>query len=83
MTEGEHAHEGEHHAIQLEYQPALPMSRSKVIVWLFLSTEIMFFAALIATYVVIRFGALGAWPTPHAVHLVEWVGALNRPWHWP
>ena len=77
MTEGENAHEGEHHAIQLEYQPALPMSRSKVIVWLFLSTEIMFFAALIATYIVIRFGALGTWPTPHMVHLVEWVGALN------
>ena len=36
--------------------------------WLFLSTEIMFFAALIGTYIVIRFGAV-VWPTTHAVQL--------------
>ena len=46
--------------------------------WLFLSTEIMFFAALIGTYIVVRFGApLGTWPAPHDVHLVEILGFLN------
>ena len=62
----------------LEYQRALPISNGKLAVWLFLSTEIMFFAALIGTYIVFRFGAPeGTWPTPHAVHLKEWLGALN------
>ena len=46
--------------------------------WLFLSTEIMFFTALIGTYIVLRFGAPeGTWPTPHEVHVVEWLGSLN------
>ncbi len=44
--------------------------------WLFLSTEIMFFAALIGAYIVIRFGA-SVWPTPHDVHLVEVIGFFN------
>lgn len=70
------AHDHGHHAIKLEYQPALPITNGKVIMWLFLSTEIMFFAALIGTYIVIRFGA-PAWPTPHQVHLSEPIGAFN------
>ena len=71
--------ESEHHGhIGFEYQPALPMSNGKTIIWLFLSTEIMFFAALIGTYIVIRFGApYGTWPTPADVHLSEPIGAFN------
>ena len=70
-----HAH---HAAVKLHYQPALPLSRGKLCLWLFLSTEIMFFAGLIATYIVLRFGAPpGSWPTPHEVHLQENVGAFN------
>ena len=62
----------------LQYQRALPIPNGKLAVWLFLSTEIMFFAALIGSYIVFRFGAAeGTWPTPHAVHLKEWLGALN------
>ncbi|MGN6136270.1 MAG: cytochrome c oxidase subunit 3 [Aureliella sp.] len=62
----------------LIYQPALPMSRGKTLLWLFLSTEIMFFSALIGTYVVVRFGApSGSWPRPIDVHVEEWVGAFN------
>lgn len=62
----------------LQYQRALPISNGKLAVWLFLSTEIMFFAALIGSYIVLRFGAPeGTWPTPAAVHLKEWLGALN------
>lgn len=65
-----------HHHLKLEYQPALPISNGKLILWLFLSTEIMFFAALIGTYIVIRFGAV-AWPAQHDVHLSEPIGAFN------
>jgi cytochrome c oxidase subunit III len=60
----------------LQYQPGLPIPLGKTIVWLFLSTEIMFFAGLIGTYVVLRFGA-SAWPATHEVHLSEPIGAFN------
>ena len=46
---------GGHGHLKLEYQPGLPLANSKLIVWLFLSTEIMFFSALIGTFIVIRF----------------------------
>jgi cytochrome c oxidase subunit 3 len=59
-----------------KYQPALPIPNGKTCLWLFLSTEIMFFAGLIGTYIVLRFGAV-AWPAPHDVHLVETIGAFN------
>lgn len=62
--------------IHLEYQPALPLRNGKVCLWLFLSTEIMFFAGLIGTYIVLRFGA-PRWPVPHDVHIVEILGAIN------
>ncbi len=60
----------------LTYQPSLPLTNGKLIIWLFLSTEIMFFAGLIGTYIVLRFGA-SAWPRPHEVHLSEPIGAFN------
>lgn len=70
-------HEGHGH-IKLQYQPALPLNNGKLFLWLFLSTEIMFFAGLIGTYIVLRFGAPpGSWPHPHDVHLEEWIGAFN------
>lgn len=59
-----------------DYHPGLPIRNGKVIVWLFLSTEIMFFAGLIGTYIVLRFGA-PSWPLPSQVHLVEPIGAFN------
>jgi cytochrome c oxidase subunit 3 len=65
----------QHHS-GFEYQPALPIPNGKVCVWLFLSTEIMFFAGLIGAYIVLRFGAV-SWPSTHDVHLVEIWGALN------
>src|SRR6516225_3872706 len=71
----------------------LPLSNGKLAMWLFLVTEIMFFTGLIGTYIVLRNGQprpldhtseqtmatsfWDAWPTPHQVHLVEWIGALN------
>ena len=64
------------HQSGFEYQPALPIPNGKLCVWLFLSTEIMFFAGLIGAYIVFRFGA-PAWPSTHDVHLVEYMGAIN------
>jgi len=75
-----HDHHGDDHGhhghVTLQYQPGLPLSRGKLIMWLFLSTEIMFFAALLGSYVVLRFGA-PVWPKPHHVHLSEPIGAFN------
>jgi cytochrome c oxidase subunit 3 len=72
-----HGHDDGHHGhITLQYQPGLPLTRGKLIMWLFLSTEIMFFAALLGSYVVLRFGA-PVWPKPHHVHLSEPIGAFN------
>jgi cytochrome c oxidase subunit III len=65
-----------HHPPKFRYQSALPIANGKTCMWLFLSTEIMFFAGLIGTYIVLRFGAI-AWPTPHDVHLSEPIGAFN------
>src|SRR3954468_15609315 len=61
---------------KFQYQPALPIPNGKTCLWLFLSTEIMFFAGLIGTYIVLRFGAI-AWPATHDVHLSEPIGAFN------
>ena len=59
----------------------LPLPHGKLAVWLFLVTEVMFFTALIGTYLILRNGTPTAspfrWPTPPEVHLIEWVGALN------
>src|SRR5437868_9108799 len=58
----------------------LPLPNGKLAMWLFLVTEIMFFTALIGTYMLIRNGqptGRESWPAPHDVHLVEWIGALN------
>lgn len=72
-----HGHDEHGHGhIHLQYQPSLPLSRGKLCLWLFLSTEIMFFAGLIGAYIVLRFGA-PAWPTPHDVHLKEVIGGVN------
>jgi cytochrome c oxidase subunit 3 len=65
-----------HDAPKFLYQEALPIPNGKTCLWLFLSTEIMFFAGLIGTYIVLRFGAM-AWPAPHDVHLSEPIGAFN------
>jgi len=72
------SHAAEPHAghFKLVYQPALPLRNGKLFLWLFLSTEIMFFAGLIGMYIVLRFGA-PIWPVPHAVHLSEPIGAFN------
>src|SRR5689334_18494477 len=70
------------HAVA-DHPPAhmgMPLPNGKLAMWLFLVTEIMFFTALIGTYMLLRNGqptAREPWPAPHDVHLVEWIGALN------
>ncbi len=55
----------------------LPIPNSKLGMWLFLGTEIMFFTAFIGTYIVLYFGSPG-WPTDsHDTHIVLWAGAVN------
>src|SRR5262249_38418865 len=54
----------------------LPLRTGKVAMWFFMVTEIMFFTGLIGVYVLLRNSAK-AWPTPHEVHLVEALGAIN------
>src|SRR3954462_664882 len=59
----------------------MPLSSGKLCMWLFLVTEIMFFTALIGTYLIIRAGIpthpVIRWPGPHEVHLSELIGAIN------
>lgn len=71
-----HAAAGHGHPPKLQYHPGLPIPNGKLFMWLFLSTEIMFFAALIGVYIVIRFGAV-VWPKTHEVHISEPIGAFN------
>lgn len=54
----------------------LPISNGKLGTWLFLGTEIMFFTALIGSYIVLRLGA-PRWPAVEEVHVEVWAGAIN------
>src|SRR6266480_8096907 len=61
-------------------QRGIPVSNGKLAMWLFLVTEIMFFTGLIGTYIILRNGTptdFNPWPSPHDVHLAEWMGAVN------
>src|SRR5580692_12710522 len=75
----ENAHGHESHLAK-EHM-GLPLPNGKLAMWLFLVTEIMFFTALIGTYLILRNGTPAKspfkWPSPHDVHLVEWIGAFN------
>lgn len=55
----------------------LPIPNSKLGLWLFLGTEIMFFTALIGSYIVLRLGT-SDWPTdPELTHIQVLMGAIN------
>ena len=49
--------------------------------WLFLGTEVMFFTALLATYLILRFSVAGpdgsGWPNPSQTHMNAWIGLGN------
>jgi cytochrome c oxidase subunit 3 len=55
----------------------IPIPNSKLGMWLFLGTEIMFFTAFIGTYIVLYFGSPG-WPTDtNVTHIKIWAGGTN------
>jgi cytochrome c oxidase subunit 3 len=55
----------------------LPIPNSKLAVWLFLGTEIMFFTAFIGTYIVLRLGSPG-WPDDaNVTHIRVAAGGIN------
>ena len=55
----------------------IPIPNSKLGLWLFLGTEIMFFTAFIGSYIVLRLGSKG-WPTDtHDTHINVFLGGLN------
>ena len=58
----------------------LPLPNGKLALWIFLVTEITFFTAIIGTYMLLRNGQptqATPWPSPHDVHLNEFIGAFN------
>jgi cytochrome c oxidase subunit 3 len=64
-----------------ELHMGLPLPNGKLALWIFLVTEITFFTALIAgAYMLMRNGeptVATPWPSPHEVHLSEFIGAFN------
>ena len=55
----------------------LPIPNSKLGLWLFLGTEIMFFTAFIGSYIVLRLGSPG-WPTDYNdTHITILWGGIN------
>ncbi len=55
----------------------IPIPNSKLGMWLFLGTEIMFFTAFIGSYIVCFFGSPG-WPTDtHVTHINIAAGGIN------
>jgi cytochrome c oxidase subunit 3 len=55
----------------------IPINNSKLGMWLFLGTEIMFFTAFIGTYIILRMGSPG-WPTDtNVTHIKIFWGGLN------
>lgn len=55
--------------------PAIGLPNVKLCMWLFLVSEVMFFAGLIGAYIVIRFGTAG-WPNPYDILAVR-ITAFN------
>ncbi|MBS0206673.1 MAG: cytochrome c oxidase subunit 3 [Planctomycetes bacterium] len=55
----------------------IPIPNSKLGMWLFLGTEIMFFTAFIGTFIVLKMGSPG-WPTDvHVTHISIMAGGIN------
>ncbi len=66
-----------HSQVAIRPKMGLPIPNSKLGMWLFLGTEIMFFTAFIGSYIVLYFGTPD-WPKDTAVtHIVIWAGGLN------
>src|SRR5438093_7129380 len=55
----------------------LDVYNNKLGMWVFLASEVMFFTALIGSYIILRFGAPGPWAPPAKVLNVP-VTAFNK-----
>ena len=65
------------HAGKPPLKMGLAIPNSKLCMWLFLGTEIMFFTAFIGTYLVLRLGSPG-WPSSYAdTHINVLAGGIN------
>lgn len=65
------------HAQPSAVKMGLPIPNSKLALWLFLGTEIMFFTAFIGTYIVFRLGCGDLWPTQSETHIEIELGGFN------
>ena len=64
------------HDVHHEHEPSsVGLPNLKLAIWLFLVSEVMFFAGLIGSYVVLRFGTEG-WPNPYNILAVR-ITAFN------
>ena len=69
----------------LEHPPGTPrpvrLDAGRFALWVFLATEVMFFTALIASYLVLRAGAVARdgmpWPRAQEVHVDPLIGLIN------
>lgn len=69
----------------LEHTPGTPrpvsLDAGRFALWVFLATEVMFFTALIASYLVLRAGAVARdgmpWPRASEVHVDPLIGLIN------
>ena len=68
----DHGYVPEEHAPDPVIGHGDPTSPGKVAIWMFLASEIMFFIAILGTYIVLRAGA------PHLFS--EHAAALSKPW---
>ena len=67
-----------HQAERPPLKMGLDIPDGKLGMWLFLGTEIMFFTAFIASYIVLRIRGGDLWPhEPEVTHLIVWAGGLN------
>lgn len=65
------------HQAKTPLKMGIAIPNSKLGMWLFLGTEIMFFTAFIGTYIVLRMGSPG-WPTDvHVTHISIAAGGIN------
>src|SRR5947207_11452773 len=48
-------------------EPGAGVYSNKLGMWVFLASDVMFFTALIGSYIILRFGAPGEWAKPNAV----------------
>lgn len=66
-----------HSAQPTALKMGIPIPNSKLGMWLFLGTEIMFFTAFIGSYIVLRLGSPG-WPSdPADTHINVFLGGVN------